>query len=65
MSEQQPVRIVVHPLPADAEAAVITAAVSMTISAEAEPGQESVRKDAWRQAGKREALRDRQWETTT
>lgn len=64
MSEPQPVRIVVHPMPSDAEAAAVTAAVSMTISAEADPGQESSHKNAWREAGKREALRDSQWETT-
>lgn len=64
MTEQPPVQILVHPTPTDAEASAISAAISMTMTTTDEPVVAST-KNAWREAGKREALRESHWETTS
>jgi hypothetical protein len=56
MSEQQKLRIVVEPSPTPHEMAAITAAVLTSAPASPEP-EGKPKRNAWREAGKHEALR--------
>ena len=57
MSQESQLRIVVDPAPSDREMAAITAAV-LTLTPNPPEPDEKPRQNEWREAGKREALRD-------
>lgn len=62
MSENQQLRIAITPEPNDREKAAIAAAIVASVANV--PDDEASRPvDKWREAGKRESLRDHMWET--
>lgn len=62
MSTEPRLRITVTPEPSDREKAAIAAAV-VAIASNVQEDEVSRPANAWREAGKREALRKHQWET--
>lgn len=62
MSDDSRIRISVEPTPSDREMAAITAAVLTVAPKATEPEHKPVR-NAWREAGKREALRIQELDT--
>lgn len=62
MSANQQLRISVHPKPTEQEMAAIAAAV-VAISSNVQEDEASRPVNKWREAGKREALREHIWET--
>ena len=62
MSDSQQLQISVHPEPTEQEMAAITAAV-VAISSNVQEDEASRPVSNWREAGKREALREHMWET--
>lgn len=61
MSEPAPVRIAISPKPNDREAAAIAAAV-IAISGNVADDETKSSVNRWREAGKREAMRETTWE---
>lgn len=61
MSDSAPVRIQVSPEPSEREAAAIAAAV-VAISGNVAEDEAKPRVNRWREAGKREAMRETTWE---
>lgn len=62
MSDNQQLRISVHPEPTEQEMAAIAAAV-VAIASNVQDDEASRPVNKWREAGKREALREHMWET--
>lgn len=62
MSDDQHLRISIHPGPNDREKAAIAAAI-VAIASKLPEDESSRPVNRWREAGKREALRDHMWET--
>lgn len=62
MSDKSQIRISVSPEPNDREKAAIAAAV-VAIAANVQEDESSRPANKWREAGKREALREHTWET--
>lgn len=62
MSKQKPLRLSVHPEPDERERAAIAAAV-VAITSNVQEDEASRPVNKWREAGKREALREHTWET--
>lgn len=62
MSDDQQLRISITPEPNDREKAAIAAAV-VAIAAKVQEDEPSRPANKWREAGKREALRQQIWET--
>lgn len=64
MSETPQLRIVVSPEPTESEKAALVAAVVASV-ANVQEDDVSRPVNVWREAGKREALREHMWETRT
>lgn len=62
MSDDQQLRISVYPEPNDREKAAIAAAV-VAIASKVQEDEIAAPVNKWREAGKRDALREHTWET--